>query len=133
MSLTRVSLVLMQALTNSFACTPPNPTQEKTRYHKEELYILQIAPLIFKVSLSVCPCLPFLILITQDTHGYYVDMCLIRDAVFSVRLLFGVIHVTHCVYSRLPNLLQCKHPSYAHFRNGCSSGRSGLLHPPGLL
>ncbi|KAK7458114.1 hypothetical protein VKT23_010022 [Stygiomarasmius scandens] len=53
MSLTRVSLVLMQALTNSFACTPPNPTQEKTRYHKEELYILQIAPLIFKIHMAI--------------------------------------------------------------------------------
>ncbi|KAF5367743.1 hypothetical protein D9758_009885 [Tetrapyrgos nigripes] len=53
MSLARVSLVLVQALANSLACTPPNKTQEKTRYHKDELYILQIAPFIFKIHMTV--------------------------------------------------------------------------------
>ncbi|KAE9406831.1 hypothetical protein BT96DRAFT_954682 [Gymnopus androsaceus JB14] len=53
MSLVRVSLVVVQALSNHWACTPPNPTQEKSRYHKEELYILQIAPLIFKIHMTV--------------------------------------------------------------------------------
>ncbi|THU94586.1 hypothetical protein K435DRAFT_819962 [Dendrothele bispora CBS 962.96] len=53
MSLSRACLVLIQAAANSFACTPPNPTQEKTRYHKEELYILQIAPLIFKIHMTI--------------------------------------------------------------------------------
>jgi protein-S-isoprenylcysteine O-methyltransferase Ste14 len=52
MSLIRVSLVLLQALANSLACTPPNKTQDKRRYHKEELYILQIAPFVFKVRRS---------------------------------------------------------------------------------
>lgn len=50
MSLARATLVIVQALTNHWACTPPNPTQQKSRYHTEELYILQIAPLVFKVS-----------------------------------------------------------------------------------
>ncbi|KAF9456888.1 hypothetical protein BDZ94DRAFT_1176712 [Collybia nuda] len=49
MSLTRVSLVIAQALCNQLACTPPNPTPSKGRYHTDELYILQIAPLIFKI------------------------------------------------------------------------------------
>ncbi|KAJ3717974.1 hypothetical protein EV361DRAFT_932085 [Lentinula raphanica] len=53
MSLVRVSLVVVQAVTNQWACTPPNPTQEKNRFHKEELYILQIAPLIFKIHMTI--------------------------------------------------------------------------------
>lgn len=51
MSLARVALVVLQALSNQWALTPPNPTLPKDRYHTEELYILQIAPLIFKVNL----------------------------------------------------------------------------------
>ncbi|KIK56336.1 hypothetical protein GYMLUDRAFT_174366 [Collybiopsis luxurians FD-317 M1] len=53
MSALRVSLVVIQALANHWACTPPNPTSEKSRYHKEELYILQIAPLIFKIHMTI--------------------------------------------------------------------------------
>ncbi|KAE9393095.1 hypothetical protein BT96DRAFT_829778 [Gymnopus androsaceus JB14] len=53
MSLARVSLVIVQALTNHWACTPPNPTQEKSRYHTKEMYILQIAPLVFKIHMIV--------------------------------------------------------------------------------
>ncbi|KAF8176964.1 hypothetical protein BJ912DRAFT_857215 [Pholiota molesta] len=48
MSLARAVLVTFQALCNGLACTPPNKTRPNTRYHTEELYILQIAPLIFK-------------------------------------------------------------------------------------
>lgn len=48
MSLTRVVLVAFQAFCNQLACTPPNPTPPKFRYHNSEIYILQIAPLIFK-------------------------------------------------------------------------------------
>ncbi|KAF8957616.1 hypothetical protein BDZ97DRAFT_1737425 [Flammula alnicola] len=48
MSLARAVLVTVQALCNGLACTPPNPTKPSTRYHTEEMYILQIAPLIFK-------------------------------------------------------------------------------------
>ncbi|PBK69350.1 hypothetical protein ARMSODRAFT_956933 [Armillaria solidipes] len=47
MSLVRASLTLFQAVAHHFAMTPPNPTPNKGRYHTEELYILQIAPLIF--------------------------------------------------------------------------------------
>lgn len=50
MSITRLVLVLSQAVLNQMACTPPNPTPEKHRYHTKEPYILQIAPTIFKVS-----------------------------------------------------------------------------------
>ncbi|KAJ3886170.1 hypothetical protein GG344DRAFT_81979 [Lentinula edodes] len=53
MSLFRVSLVIVQAVSNQWACTPPNPTQEKNRFHTEELYILQIAPLIFKIHMTI--------------------------------------------------------------------------------
>lgn len=54
MSLTRAVLVTFQALCNGLACTPPNPTRPDTRYHTEQLYILQIAPLIFKVAHIFC-------------------------------------------------------------------------------
>jgi protein-S-isoprenylcysteine O-methyltransferase Ste14 len=53
MSLARASLVIVQALANHWACTPPNITQQKSRYHTEELYILQIAPLIFKIHMAI--------------------------------------------------------------------------------
>ncbi|KAJ3912116.1 hypothetical protein F5877DRAFT_54503 [Lentinula edodes] len=53
MSLARATLVIVQALTNHWACTPPNPTQQKSRYHTEELYILQIAPLVFKLHMII--------------------------------------------------------------------------------
>ncbi|KAF9495908.1 hypothetical protein BDN71DRAFT_806382 [Pleurotus eryngii] len=53
MSLARVVLVLIQAVSNQWACTPPNPTPPKARYHTDELYILQIAPLIFKVHQAI--------------------------------------------------------------------------------
>ncbi|GLB39484.1 putative class VI-like SAM-binding methyltransferase superfamily, isoprenylcysteine carboxyl methyltransferase family protein [Lyophyllum shimeji] len=49
MSLARVTLVLIQAACNHLACTPPNPTPQKHRYHTDEPFILQIAPLIFKI------------------------------------------------------------------------------------
>jgi len=49
MSISRVALVLVQAFANQLACTPPNPTPQKGRYHTDEIYILQIAPFIFKV------------------------------------------------------------------------------------
>ncbi|RDB16427.1 putative protein-S-isoprenylcysteine O-methyltransferase [Hypsizygus marmoreus] len=49
MSFVRVALVAVQAICNQLACTPPNPTPSKGRYHTDELYILQIAPLIFKI------------------------------------------------------------------------------------
>ncbi|KAF8236633.1 hypothetical protein L208DRAFT_1251306 [Tricholoma matsutake] len=49
MSLARITLLIVQAACNQQACTPPNPTPSKGRYHTDELYILQIAPLIFKI------------------------------------------------------------------------------------
>lgn len=51
MSATRAILVLVQTFVYHIAYNPPNPSPSKGRYHTEELYILQIAPIIFKV----CP------------------------------------------------------------------------------
>jgi len=48
MSLARAILVMVQAFSNGLACTPPNPTPPNARYHTEEMYILRIAPLVFK-------------------------------------------------------------------------------------
>ncbi|OAX36691.1 hypothetical protein K503DRAFT_694649 [Rhizopogon vinicolor AM-OR11-026] len=45
--LVRSSLVLVQAFCNQIACTPPNKTPQKGRYHTES--ILQLAPLMFKI------------------------------------------------------------------------------------
>ncbi|KAG0694770.1 hypothetical protein DFH29DRAFT_958723 [Suillus ampliporus] len=45
----RCSLVIAQAFCNQIACTPPNKTSSKLRYHTDEAFVLQIAPLIFKV------------------------------------------------------------------------------------
>ncbi|KAF5367888.1 hypothetical protein D9615_010481 [Tricholomella constricta] len=64
MSLARVALVTLQAVCNHLACTPPNPTSQKHRYHTEELFILQIAPLIFKI------------------HQYLVWTCAIFETLF---------------------------------------------------
>ncbi|KAF8838235.1 hypothetical protein BDN67DRAFT_971810 [Paxillus ammoniavirescens] len=47
--LLRTSLVFVQAVCNHLACKPPNKTLAKQRYHTEEAYVLQIAPLIFKL------------------------------------------------------------------------------------
>ncbi|KAJ7737561.1 hypothetical protein B0H16DRAFT_1808540 [Mycena metata] len=49
MSLSRVVLVVIQAIFNELACTPPNPTPSKGRYHTDQLYIFQIAPLILRI------------------------------------------------------------------------------------
>lgn len=48
--LVRSSLVLVQAFCNQIACTPPNKTPQKGRYHTKEASILQLAPLMFKVG-----------------------------------------------------------------------------------
>ncbi|KAH9485884.1 hypothetical protein JR316_0002799 [Psilocybe cubensis] len=63
MSLARAILVTIQAVSNGSVCSPPNPTAPKQRYHTEEMYILQIAPLIFKChQLIVYLCAAFEIL-----------------------------------------------------------------------
>ncbi|KAJ7610695.1 hypothetical protein DFH06DRAFT_1233323 [Mycena polygramma] len=49
MSLSRVVLVVIQAAFNEMACTPPNPTPEKGKYHTDTLYIIRIAPLILRI------------------------------------------------------------------------------------
>ncbi|EEB89089.1 hypothetical protein MPER_12858 [Moniliophthora perniciosa FA553] len=59
MSLIRASLTAAQAIAHHYAMTPPNPTKEDTRYHKEEWWVLQIAPFIFRmhsIVLWVCAC-----------------------------------------------------------------------------
>jgi len=55
MSFSRVAFVTVQAFSYQLALTPPNPSPSKGRYHTEQLYILQIAPLIFKVYLLPLP------------------------------------------------------------------------------
>ncbi|KAH7921619.1 hypothetical protein BV22DRAFT_1132127 [Leucogyrophana mollusca] len=45
----RAALVSMQAVFNQVACTPPNKTQAKDRYHTAEPYVLQMAPLVFQI------------------------------------------------------------------------------------
>lgn len=49
MSLVRAVLTSSQAWANQLACTPPNPTPPNQRYHTEQHWILQIAPLIFRI------------------------------------------------------------------------------------
>ncbi|KAF8828312.1 hypothetical protein HHX47_DHR4000930 [Lentinula edodes] len=70
MSLARATLVIVQALTNHWACTPPNPTQQKSRYHTEELYILQIAPLVFKLFTFDLTVHPEHRLVTSSFYAY---------------------------------------------------------------
>ncbi|PFH45538.1 hypothetical protein AMATHDRAFT_200517 [Amanita thiersii Skay4041] len=53
MSLARALVVTIQAVCNHLACTPPNPTPQKGRYHTDEPWILQIAPSIFKCHLII--------------------------------------------------------------------------------
>ncbi|KAJ7459311.1 hypothetical protein FB451DRAFT_1046280 [Mycena latifolia] len=63
MSLSRAALVVIQAVFNELACTPPNPTPEKGRYHTETLYIFRIAPLILRIhqlTLRLCTVLEVL-------------------------------------------------------------------------
>ncbi|KAF8999999.1 hypothetical protein BDQ17DRAFT_1245998 [Cyathus striatus] len=48
MSTARVVFITLQAFCHHLALTPPRPTPPKGRYHTEQMYILQIAPLIFK-------------------------------------------------------------------------------------
>ncbi|KAF8638994.1 hypothetical protein AX17_001796 [Amanita inopinata Kibby_2008] len=54
MSLARAVLSTALAVSNQRACTPPNPTQQDCRYHTEEPWVLQIAPVVFKCHLLIC-------------------------------------------------------------------------------
>ncbi|KAF7339155.1 Protein-S-isoprenylcysteine O-methyltransferase [Mycena venus] len=68
MSLLRVALVVIQTVFNELASTPPNPTPEKCRYHKDQLYIFQIAPLILRIhqiTLRLCAALEVLFYLTS--------------------------------------------------------------------
>ncbi|KAJ7909817.1 hypothetical protein B0H13DRAFT_2233008 [Mycena leptocephala] len=49
MSLSRVVLVVIQAVFNELACTPPNKTQTKWRYYTDQAYIFQVGPLILRI------------------------------------------------------------------------------------
>ncbi|KAK7034571.1 hypothetical protein VNI00_012200 [Paramarasmius palmivorus] len=49
MSLVRASLTIAQAIVHHHAMTAPNPTRDKTRYHTEEWWVLQIAPHVFRM------------------------------------------------------------------------------------
>ncbi|KAK2459460.1 hypothetical protein APHAL10511_008520 [Amanita phalloides] len=50
MSLPRALLTSAQAFANHLACTPPNPSLQKHRYHTEQCWLLQIAPFVFRAS-----------------------------------------------------------------------------------
>ncbi|KAJ3561789.1 hypothetical protein NP233_g9981 [Leucocoprinus birnbaumii] len=69
MSASRVALVLIQAFANQLACTPPNPTPPKGRYHTDELYIFQIAPFIFK-----CHQIIFWLCATFEVLSFFVPL-----------------------------------------------------------
>lgn len=71
--LVRSSLVLVQALCNQIACTPPNKTPSKGRYHTEEASILQLAPLMFKVInlLALLLLLIKILLLFRSTQHFY--------------------------------------------------------------
>ena len=51
MSLIRAALVVVQAFANGTVSLPPHPTSQKQRYYTGQMYILQIAPSVFKVWL----------------------------------------------------------------------------------
>ncbi|KAF8341159.1 hypothetical protein F5887DRAFT_1135998 [Amanita rubescens] len=53
MSLTRAILSILQAGANHLACTPPNPTLARQRYHTEQWWLLKIAPFIFRVHMTI--------------------------------------------------------------------------------
>jgi hypothetical protein len=60
MSLTRLALLAIQASCNHLACTLPNTTPStKGRYHMDEIYILQVGPLIY----TVCPIVSVVIIL----------------------------------------------------------------------
>ncbi|TFK33065.1 hypothetical protein BDQ12DRAFT_769472 [Crucibulum laeve] len=83
MSTTRVALVTLQAFLHQLALTPPNPTPLKGRYHTDQMYILQIAPLIFKC------------------HQIMAWMCTIFETLYYIRasilLPSSIPHVTSIV------------------------------------
>lgn len=84
MSISRVALVLVQAFANQLACTPPNPTPSKGRYHTDEIYILQIAPFIFKVRLIIPPSLyQKLITISLVPSDHFLALCHVRSPLLS--------------------------------------------------
>ncbi|KAJ7868342.1 hypothetical protein B0H14DRAFT_3585164 [Mycena olivaceomarginata] len=53
MSLSRVSLAIIEALFNELACTPPNRTLEKDRYDTDTPSIFRIGSLMFRIHNSV--------------------------------------------------------------------------------
>jgi len=108
MSLTRVVLVCIQAVCNQIALTPPNPTLVKNRYHTEELYILQIAPLIFKIhELVLWACALFEVIFYIDSMLSFPlpasNICLASQPNIRLTPLFtiGVLAVVLGTYIRL--------------------------------
>ncbi|KAJ6592663.1 hypothetical protein B0H19DRAFT_1215350 [Mycena capillaripes] len=68
MSLSRVLLVVVQAVFNELACTPPNPTPEKGRYNTDTLYIFRLGPLILRIHqliLRLCTAFEILFYLTS--------------------------------------------------------------------
>ncbi|TFK37913.1 hypothetical protein BDQ12DRAFT_698864 [Crucibulum laeve] len=50
MSALRVPLLVLQAVCIQLACSPPRPSPSKGRYHVEEMFLLRIAPAIFRIQ-----------------------------------------------------------------------------------
>lgn len=53
MSLARAVLSLAQATANQLACTAPNPSVDRQRYHTQQWWLLRIAPLVFRIHMSL--------------------------------------------------------------------------------
>jgi protein-S-isoprenylcysteine O-methyltransferase Ste14 len=109
MSLSRTVLVCLQAFCNQLAFTPPNPPLVEGRYHTEQLYILQIAPLIFKlihqVLLWVCAFFE-VVFYVNSTLSYPIpssSICLTSQPNIHLTPLFtiGVLAVALGTYIRL--------------------------------
>lgn len=70
MSLARVVLLTIQAFCHHISCTLPNPTPSpKGRYYMDELYILQVGPLIYAI------------------HKFIVWLCLLFETLWYIAVI----------------------------------------------
>jgi len=108
LSALRPTLVLFQAWCNHLACTPPNRTSADGRYHTEEWWLLQIAPLIFKMhQMILWACAAFEIIYYLHTFSPLripaQTACLASEPNVHITPLFliGVLAVALGTYIRL--------------------------------
>lgn len=119
MSLARVVLLTIQAFCHHISCTLPNPTPSpKGRYYMDELYILQVGPLIY----AVCPA-SFnhhrLVISLPDTQIHCLALPIIRNTMVYRRYLPRLrspIHTTPCPPNKppLPYRRPGRHPRHLH-------------------